>query len=308
MKTKLIRWHTLAVVCALLAPALHSCNDECDDCGSAPRTRTLELTLKVVDGEGEDITATEAIRTACLFVFDEHGDYLYTQRLDIDEVKAGKPVTLDVGANRTVTVAAWSNMYFCGSIDRSDIGNIHSLDVPVYISLVRDDQQYNKTPSEVFHSVHTFETTVSTRAVKQIVLESKVAKVRITTRRLRVWANAQNWSQLGFDLTGTTDKYSVAKCLFGTSGAKYRPTLAYDAENYHGSASLNTFPSANGQGVAVNIYKDGAPIFCADRDSGGNQMLARAGKLLDIVIDFSAGVEVTATLKPWDEVGQGTEF
>ena len=68
------------------------------------------------------------------------------------------------------------------------------------------------------------------------------------------------------------------------------------------------FPSQTGKNVSVDIYKESNLIYTIDMDNKGLPLKTEAGKLLDIVVDFSSEVNVSIAIKDWGTTDIDQEF
>lgn len=67
---------------------------------------------------------------------------------------------------------------------------------------------------------------------------------------------------------------------------------------------FRTYPTENQQPFTLEILHDGEVIYTATMDSNGVPFIPQVGRMLNIIIDFRAEIQIFVEVTPWDVVYQ----
>lgn len=266
--------------------------------------RPFQLSVKAVDADDKDITASGAVREVVMFVFDEKGMVMEAFKLSAEQIKQKTPVLVEVPypGSKTLTCTAWGNLD--GSVDFPTIKSVKKKQ-DLYVKLKSTDGIANP-PSELFSG--SLEIPVEFGGLEQgkpqtVVIRHKVASVRIVARKL----SPEVVPSVSFVLKESPDTYDPNGQLTGEM-VSYKPPFSFDAAGQWVTPIFNTFPDTNGKTYVLELYWDGKLKKTFTHGTDGTPMVPQLGRLLNIIIDVEADVAVKVVVTPWGVVYQDVEY
>lgn len=164
----------LSLTLAALAMLTTGCiKEDLDEC--------YKLTLKVVNHNGDDITALSVVSEAKLFIYDDNSKLLDTRDLNDAFIRGKETIELNYPESTKLHLIAWGNLK--GSQDVSDATKAEDLTV----SLKNDETLLAQSPDSLFFG--NINVTVRGNGVadgnQEIVLEPKTGTVEMRTLNLQ---------------------------------------------------------------------------------------------------------------------------
>lgn len=176
---------TVLALCllALMTSAGCSIFEDLDAC------KYYRLVVKVVNKNGEDITAAGDVQNASLYIFDENKKFLEKKEVGLDAIKNRQPIELDYLADRDLEVVAFGNE------TNQEVPSL-SVGDPIEKLSVKVKQQgdYAVFPDVIFNGLKA----VSTKAagdgetfLHEVVIQQKVGRVQAITEGLANYLKKQ---------------------------------------------------------------------------------------------------------------------
>ena len=301
--------YSFILVAVLLTVMLSSCLKE--DLSVCPRP--FQITVKVVDADGNGITESGDVEQVIMFVFDEEEKIFKSFYLSASEVKQRKAlqIVMDYPGHSLLKFVAWGNLD--ENVDYSNISDVKELK-DLYVRLrsadsEQTDQRMAYSPSDLFYGtisvpVEYGGTTSGTSHVLEIT--RKTAGVTITSLNLKQW-NGNGEGSYSYSVRESLDTYDMNGNLTGTRSF-YSPPATFNKNGNFVAPIFYIFPAAFGKSIVVDILYNGEVIFTADRDSMGKPFNAEVGRTLNILIDFKATLSINVNVTPWNQVFQYVEY
>lgn len=82
----------------------------------------------------------------------------------------------------------------------------------------------------------------------------------------------------------------------------HSPSGYFNVSGVYTTSNFNILPTEPGYNIAIEIYNGTMLVTTIVADNNGNPMVPQAGKLLNILIDFSTKVQVNIITTPWGQV------
>ena len=266
--------------------------------------RPFQLSVKAVDADENDITASGAVKGVVMFVFDEKGTVMEAFELSAEQVKQKNPVQISVPypGPKTLGCTAWGNLD--ASVDFASIKSVKQKQ-DLYVKLKSADG-IAESPSELFSG--SLDIPVEFGGIEQgqshtVIIRHKVASVRIVARKL----SPAVVPSVKFVLRESPDTYDADGTLTGGM-VSYKPSFSFDAEGQWVTPIFNTFPDAGGKSYALDLYWDGKLKKTFTHGTDGTPLVPQLGRLLNIIIDVDAQVAVKVVVTPWGVVHQDVEY
>ena len=293
------------LIALLITGLLSSCfKEDLSDC-PVP----IRVSVRALDVEQNDITATGQVKNVILFAFNENQDLVDVFQLSLDEVKRKKMIDIDMDypGHEAITFIAWGNVD--NSLDVSDISSVKKL-IDLYVRLVVKDG-YAQPASDFFRgNLSVFVERVgdpqtATRSTKEHVVDINrmTAGVTINTVSLKEY-NDNKEGNYTYVLRSSSETYYPEGNQTGEAVA-YAPNASFTSNGIFSAPIFYTFPT---EYYTVEIYYDGRLIYTADKDADGNQFVPQVGRTLNILIDFRAGTSIKTVITPWNVVYQYVEL
>lgn len=260
--------------------------------------RNYDLTMKVVDAEGEDISSSGAIHDLKAYLF---GNDKFIKELPIDSGK----ITFTYSKSVPVTVVAWGNL----QNDTLDLPQLTS-GMGITEALV----QLKKSNTQTLSAPDLFYQSYSSVSTKSDV-DEEVVELSLKRR------TAQMHISFGGIITafgGTEDEYSyiIKGAGYGlnfkgeallSDEHPYKPTTSWNTLNRLETPIFSIIPDDNNDDyVQVNLYKGEKLVYSIQSDTYGNKLKAVPGKMLNVIVDFATiyiNVSIVSII-PWGQVQQ----
>ncbi|SBV96521.1 FimB/Mfa2 family fimbrial subunit [uncultured Dysgonomonas sp.] len=306
----LFKYKSIICMISLLILTAGCVRDDDADCNNRG-----EIIIRVLDGQNNDITETDAIKDVILYLFGSKNTFIDSIPIPISIVKSRKPIILEYPRQSHLTAVVWCNTIACESTEVDDLDeNKHNIESPLKVWLkpnggkTKTTNLYN-SPEELFHGKGKIGLDSST-GVQSITfpVKRKVSSIIVIAKRLRQWAGGGTDEDFSIQVRGTSDTYSLVDGELEGGDATYAPDISFDENDYLVSPLFNTFPSDRTQRVEVEIYKGENCIYRASLDNEGNPLVAEEGRTLQVVIDFQASISVDVSINPWHVVNQYTDL
>lgn len=293
----------LSALLLLLGVLLTGCNirEDNTDC-----PRPFRLFIKALDADGKDITDTGEVERAVLFVFNEKQEVVFTVELTADQIRSRKPVNvhLDYPGHQSLTFVVWGNLD-------------DQVNHPSYASIQRwRDFNVNlnqrdgvaESPGDLFFGsldVPVEYGGMEPAGDQTVVIRRKTTQVTITAIELQQW-NENKTGGYAFRLRETSSTITINDEMVGDK-VSYVPSSAM-RDGTLAAPVFHTLPTERSQSFILEILYDNRVIYTADRGTDGKPFTPEVGKLLNIIIDFRAGMSVKAVITPWNVVYQFVEI
>lgn len=289
----------------LLTLLLSGClKEDLSDC-----PRPFQVTVKAVCADGNDITESGDVEQVNLFVFDEGEKIFEVFTLSASDVIQRKtiPIAMAYPGRSALKFVAWGNLD--ERIDYSQIGSVQELkDLYVRLRSAGSRQEgYHmvETPYDLFHG--TIDVTSEFGGIepgKSQVIEVKrmTEGMTITAIGLKQW-NGNKEGTYSYRL-----RESFNSCdglgFFGGDKVYCEPRANFNDKDHFIAPLFYMFPPADGISYVLEILCDGELVFTVDRDSDGKPLNTDLGRTLNIIIDFSAELNIMCVITPWNVVYQ----
>lgn len=300
------------VLCAGLLLLLTGCTkstiEECPD--------EVELEVKVVDVEGEDITDKGVIETVSLFVFDH--DKLFLKQID---TRVGESLRLYFPDQDIINVVSWGNL----SDNSVKITELKP-GTPMHeamVSLLENPLPQSKAaqttiqsrpaargiaipPTDLFYSYDEISLKTGAQISYTLQMNRMVSAMSITMRNLQSYANRydDNYSLVVRETYNAIDFYGR---LTGDK-VGYVPKSAFNDKKELIAPMFNLLPSHAEGVIEIDIYHEDQLITTVKNDNNGHPLKALQGKVLNVLVDFHMNVSVTVSLTPWGVTEIPKEF
>lgn len=185
------------------------------------------LTVKVVNHQGDDITALGNVKGTTLYVFDENLKMLEKLSLDKDFVVNRKEVKLNYAEGQKLHLVAWGNL---STANENIIESTTAADLQV---MLKSDNGLATSPDSLFYGAKDVQIIGTGVAGKQeIVLEPKTGTITMATEGLQNYLNKNPKSlraseELDFYLNKTLSGYNYKGEQIGDS-VYYNPESQWD--------------------------------------------------------------------------------
>ena len=301
----------IMTVALLLASGLlfNGCiKDSYEDC-----PRPFRLFIKAIDADQNDITASGEVKQAILFVFNEDQKIVDAITLNGPSIAGREPVkiALDHPGHQSLTFVAWGNID--GRVDFPATSSVKELS-DLYVKLkiasgAKAASPIASSPGDLFHGAHAVPVEFGgfePSGDQTVVIARKTSQVIITAYGLKPWNGGKEgaYTYLLRESHGGHDKDGN---LTGDMVA-YQPSVSMDEEGNLRAPIFHALPTTDGKSYTLEIYYNDTVIYSADKDSEGQPFVPQPGRLLNIIIDFRAQINVKMVVTPWNQVFQYVEI
>lgn len=270
----------------------------------------ISVVIKVVDAiTGEDITASDTVNYAELYIFSKEGNYLQTVNATGEQIRQRFPVTIRYKDVRGLWIATWGNLGEKQKV--SELTAASSLDNAT-VSLVTGENGFTETPDDLFFGLQQVNANVSRTRTEEVVITRKVARMHITVRGLPLETPAEEYYFIvhmqndGYDFRGIPTRKAIK--IKETGGFRENHDLITPL-------NLNLVPVTNEPDDRVVIgllreVKDGDDILVAsaDTDVNGRPIAPAAGLTTNVLIELASTIEVYVETTPWGQIYQWVEW
>lgn len=298
------RYPFLLSALLLLGVLLTGCNirEDNTDC-----PRPFRLFIKALDADGKDITDTGEVERAVLFAFNEKQEVVFMVELTADQVRSRKPVNvhLDYPGHQSLTFVVWGNLD-------------DQVQFPPHASVKQWNDLYAKlisqngtaqSPGAVFYGNLTVPVEyggLESAGDQTVEITHRTGQVTITAIELMQW-NSKKEGKYEFRLKDSHDTCDKDGKHSG-SAVQYLPSATMDANGTLKTPIFNTYPHAANETYELEILFNGQVIYAVTVGTDGTPFKSELGRVLNIIIDFRAGLSVKAVITPWNVVYQFVEI
>lgn len=301
----------LLVAALLLTGLLSSClKENFDDC-----PRPFRLFIQAIDADLNDITSTGEVDRVILFVFNENHQVVDAIELNEAQVTSRQPVPIELSypGHQSLTFVAWGNVD--ESVEFPATASVKQL-TDLYMRLKLTSAPKSQTrgaiaqsPCDLFHG--TLNVPIEYGGLEPagdqtIVIARKTSQVAISAYGLKRW-NQNKEGEYTYELRESNDGYDKDGNLTG-SMVGYQPAANMDENGHLHTSRFQTLPTSGGKSYTLYILYNGEIIYTADKGSDGKPFVPDVGRLLNIIIDFRAGIGIKVIITPWDQVFQYVEI
>lgn len=299
-----------ATGCALAVLATGCIREDLDACPSGKH----QLTVKVINPSGDDITEGGNVQDAAVYIFDENYDHLLTKKLSATDVVGRLKIDLDYPEGTKLNVVAWGNS-FQGNENVTEGQIIQELKV----ALKAQGEKAN-LPDELYYGKELVLTkTEEVEVVDTVTIKIKIGRIILGTENLpAAIRKAQIAKGLKADgdvthcdlnVERTLSVYNHDGVLEGDS-VYYMPIGSFQedgewwtvTENLAAGEKLKASIDA-GSGLVTQTetidHRDGSPITIVE--GGNKEVLFRWNGDGDFI-----GIEVT--VRPWGYIRQSVDW
>ncbi len=300
----------LLITALLLTGLLSSClKENFDDC-----PRPFRLFIKAIDAEQNDITASGEVHRVILFVFNEKQQIVDAVELNASQVKSREPVNilLNYPGHESLTFIAWGNVD--ENVEFPKTTSVKALS-DLYVRLRsasaggRTRGALAQSPCDLFHGTLNVPVEyggLESAGDQTIVISRKTLQVTISAYSLKMW-NENKEGTYTFELRESNDSYDKEGNLSGDM-VGYQPASTMDADGNLFTPIFHAFPTNEKKSYTLYILFNDEVIYTADKGSDGVSFVSGVGRLLNIIIDFRAGINIKSVVTPWNVVYQYVEY
>ena len=262
------------------------------------------LNVKVVDAQGNDLTASGVMKKAEVYLFGEEGFIRMVQ------AGAGSDFCFAGEKGKRLTLVAWGNV----KEDTLETTEVLPGTFPEEARLLLKRKQAGRhlPVTDLFYCRRVLNST-ATRGMQQaddimLVMERRSACVSIRTYNL-AGRYPHSDGECRFIVHGTGTEMDFNGQVAGEA-AGYGPDVSMDAQGDGYAPPFRIFPTREGERIQVDVYRGAEKLCTVDSDKYGVPLCAPVGKLTEIGIDFRpATAEVTVVVRQWEgQTEQDTEM
>lgn len=288
--------HTKLALCTLLLFVFLGCIKE--DLSDCPVTYRL-----VVQVDPSDDVQLRSVQDVVLFIFDEN-NYLLDQR----NTSPGVVMELTYTGHSRLNAVAWANID--GQMNLPTLGNqmlLENAKVQLIDRMELSDGKYAYSPKDIFQGKKELDMALDTQNQPDVlIIGRKVAAIRIVAKHVKEYVGATD-NDFTYRVKGSKNTFDFNGNLMGDD-RNYLPECSFNGSDELVAPPFLVFPSQPGKNVSVDIYKGTNLVYIIEADQNGLPLKTERGKLLDLVVDFSAGAHVTISVKEWNDAEVNQEF
>ena len=294
MNKKVFPFLARIAVSALLPAVLHGCGklykESMDDCYGG-----VSIILKVDPATTGAAEAEAAANHAVIYVFDKDG-----QMLERRETEVNKEEMLWYPQHKALSVVGWINKD--GKYTVTPFGSgITRADGLVSLNATRADTDCH-IPSDLFYGdVEIISETTSRNVIQGVVNASRlVGSMIVTVRGLREYASLFDdnfWITVG-PTHSAVDFYGQ----YRNRQAAHTPVSAFVSSGDHVTSIFNMLPTGVEETTVSIYHKTAGLIYQTAKDRDGRNISVVADRTENVLIDFTAGIEVSVLRSEWGEV------
>ncbi|MFA6702715.1 MAG: FimB/Mfa2 family fimbrial subunit [Dysgonamonadaceae bacterium] len=287
------------VIIFLITGFLSSCfKEDLTDC-----PRPFQVTIKALDIDLNDITESGDVKNVILFMFDENLQLVDAFELNTNQIKNREPIDIliDYPGYESLFFVAWGNVDEL--VDHSNVSTVKEL-LDLFVKLKMKDG-YAMPPGDLFRGNLTVPVEYgTTEAGQSQVVEIKriTSGVAITSIDLKEW----NGSQAGTYSYVLHESYDNLDPNGNPTGnqVSYLPPSSFITNGNFTAPIFYVFPTTQGKSLVLDILFNGNVIFTANKDANGNPFNPQTGRTLNIILDFTAEIDIITAITPWNVVYQ----
>lgn len=251
---------------------------------------TYRLTVKAFDADGKELTA-ETVKEVSLYVFDQNKQFLGVHT----QTTLGQSVELNYPAHEQLTVVAWGN----GQQGHQTMPTLTVGDKmeTAFVSLIQTKAAMAtvQSPDDLFHGYIAL-SKENLKVENQLPTYRKTSGVAITARKLRQFANA-NDNNFTYVLRQTGNKINFEGKEAGDC-SNYIPAASFTENKDEFIAPIFNI-LATASDIEVDIFHGEIHVATITKAPDGTPLKVEAGKVLNILIDFTGDITVSVTVTPW---------
>lgn len=268
-----------------------------------------KVTLKVLNNNGEEITAAGDVSRTTLFIFDENNQYLDQIKLDKDFIVNKKNIELNYPGHNKLNILGWGNL----SEEKETVAPLTKGDnISKFQLQLKTDNAIALHPDSLYQGTQViYLTGTESNKDQEIAIVPKSSQVSIMTYGLLeegIVTKAEGGSpdDLQYFL------YSAENVVDYEGNpvegeVSYSPDAKFNDENVFTAPYSNTFPFQD-VSVALNL-KDQEVTSRIDHDDDGRKLTVPPGQQLLIVMRIKDGkVSVKTKIVPWGYVEDNIEL
>lgn len=251
---------------------------------------TFRLTVKAYDAQGKELTV-ETVKEVTLYVFDQNKQFRGVHT----DTKLGQSIVLDYPNHESLIVVAWGNgMQGHQTMPTLTVGDKMETAF-VSLSQTKAAMATIQSPDDLFHGVVTL-TKESKKVENNIPIYRKTSSIAITARRLRQYANAGD-DNFTYVLRQTGNKLSFEGNEAGELSC-YKPQASFIENKDEFTAPIFNILTTDSN-IEVDIFHGEIRVVTILKTPDGKPLRAEAGKVLNILIDFTGDISVSVSVTPW---------
>lgn len=287
------------VIIILITGFLSSCfKEDLTDC-----PRPFQVTIKALDIDLNDITESGDVKNVILFMFDENLQLVDAFELNTNQIKNREPIDIliDYPGYESLFFVAWGNID--ESVDHSNVTTVKEL-LDLFVKLKMKDG-YAMPPGDLFRGNLTVPVEYgTTEAGQSQVVEIKriTSGVTITSIDLKEW-NGNQAGTYSYVLHESYDNLDPNGNPTGNQ-VSYLPPSSFITNGNFTAPIFYVFPTTQGKSLVLDILYNGNVIFTANKDANGNPFNPQTGRTLNIILDFTAEIDIITAITPWNVVYQ----
>lgn len=285
----------------LLLPILFLINSSCIKTDTSDCVR-FSLNVKVLNTNGEDITALGEAGDVQLYIFDGDLHYLDQVNVSSEDIINAKRLDFFYRTNsQSVWVVAWSNLKRNQSIIPPSFSRGTNME-DALIQLKRDADEYAINPDDLFYGVINVR---GQQSNQQIPIRRKTALLRVTINGV----NFETGKNYYLVIEGAKqDAYNFKGNLVGNP-IHYKHTEGFKPSetSYNTLIPFRVFPVSEGNSLIIYVYKELDIIAFTDRDTEGKPIVPIVGVTNNILINLPSGetsIDVTVKVTDWNDFYQ----
>ena len=300
---RMTKYNYLLSALLLLGVLLSGCNirEDNTDC-----PRPFRLFIKAIDYDGTDITELGDVKKAVLFIFNEKQEVVDMIELDANAIRSRKPIEikLDYPGHESLSFVVWGNLD--ENVDHPPHSSIqHWRDF--HVNLKQRDR-VAESPGDLFFgslSVPVEYGGTEPAGDQTVIISRRTAQVSISALGLQGW-NGGKEGNYTFRVKETPSSMTIDSNLNG-GVVSYIPQSSLSEGNLK-TPIFNTFPTENDQALVIEILYNGEVIYSESHGTDGEPFTPEVGRVLNIVLDFRAELNMKVVITPWNVVYQYVEI
>lgn len=267
----------------------------------------FSLNVKVLNADGEDITALGEAGDAQIFLFDENFNYVEKKNVSSEDIINEKQFSFRFrNSSSTFWVVVWSNLNGNQKMVPPIFWEETKIDEAL-IQMKRDPDGYAINPDDLFSGV--LQVCGQCTSNNTISIERKTALMNLSATGISNSVGQDYY----FVLKGAKqDAYDFLLNLTGNP-IIYRQTSSFfiqenqfeEPQSVITTNPFTVFPLSTGERFVVEIYSGGVLIAVADTDDQGRDIIPIRGETINILLNFSGeagNLEVKVEVTDWDDI------
>ena len=242
----------------------------------------------------------ETIKDMSLYVFDDK-DLL----LDILPVNTMEPVFLNYPGIPTLHCVALGNTrdgaMLVSPLKAGDLCSDGFISLKPSASARAAETGFYTSPADLFYGELKIEnnTTSNHPAEQSLDVSRMTASMNITLRGLQRLAGTDD-GNYSLVIRETSSRMDFSG-NYGGAPASYSPAMTLAANKDFEVSMFRLFPTADGGGLTIDIYRDGSLLRSITTDGGGNPIVPVVGKTTNLLLNFEGSVGVEIKITAWGE-------